>query len=394
MISGFSIYSLILILGALQGVFLSLAIINKRRKATNVGRGLLALLILSFSFDAFHEFLIQTNLIGNIPQIALLDPIVNLLYGPSLYLFVAFYTAMGREKPAYHYLAHFSPFVLSILYLFVLPKISADDINTIFFNQHEAGQDSNAIFSYVSVVAISGLISISIYLSMALRLVHQYNKSIINNLSDIESIDLTWLKWFLLAFTVLYVLLVLSGLLLENSEIGDQLNKLLYLFIVFVVYAIGYNGMNQSTYLEKQATSAAQPRLEPHQPVVNEKYKTSSIDESLSKVLITDLYAHMEKEQPYLDNGLTLTNLSEQMGLSSNYLSQIINQNTNMNFFDFVNSYRVKSACERLANKNLAHLSIIDIVYESGFNSKSAFYTAFKKVTGLTPNQYRERHKG
>ena len=74
------------------------------------------------------------------------------------------------------------------------------------------------------------------------------------------------------------------------------------------------------------------------------KYKTSSLDANMSAVLRVELLHHMETKSPYLDSKLTLSQLAKQLGISSNYLSQAINEQFDKNFFDFINDYRVEEA--------------------------------------------------
>ncbi|MCY4334687.1 MAG: AraC family transcriptional regulator [Litoreibacter sp.] len=74
--------------------------------------------------------------------------------------------------------------------------------------------------------------------------------------------------------------------------------------------------------------------------------------------------------------------------MSDNYVSQVLNEKIGQSFFDFVNSYRVKEAQTRLLNSDE---TILAIAYDIGFNSRSSFYTAFKKGTGQTPTAFRSK---
>jgi AraC-like DNA-binding protein len=85
-----------------------------------------------------------------------------------------------------------------------------------------------------------------------------------------------------------------------------------------------------------------------------------------------------------------LSQLAQQLGTSANYLSQIINEQLKVNFYDFVNGYRVEEAKRLMCSTERQNTNILKIALDSGFNSKSAFYTAFKKATSITPTQYRK----
>ena len=97
----------------------------------------------------------------------------------------------------------------------------------------------------------------------------------------------------------------------------------------------------------------------------------------------------MEKEKPYLDNELSLTKLAEALNITPHQLSFLLNEGFGQNFYQYVNSFRVDAAKAMLLNPEFAHLSILGLAFEAGFNSKSSFNTVFKQHTGLTPTAYK-----
>ena len=105
---------------------------------------------------------------------------------------------------------------------------------------------------------------------------------------------------------------------------------------------------------------------------------------------IEKLISYMETEKPYLNPSLSLRNLADQMEMNSRELSIIINQKLNQHFFDFVNGYRIKEAMDILVDPAKTDETVLEILYEVGFNSKSSFNTAFKKHTGKTPTEFRK----
>lgn len=96
----------------------------------------------------------------------------------------------------------------------------------------------------------------------------------------------------------------------------------------------------------------------------------------------------MEKEKPYLENKITLPVLASQLNMNPNYLSQVINDKLNQNFYDFINNYRVEEFKRRLNYKTAGNYTLVGHALESGFSSKSSFQEVFKKFTGQTPSQY------
>jgi AraC-like DNA-binding protein len=101
----------------------------------------------------------------------------------------------------------------------------------------------------------------------------------------------------------------------------------------------------------------------------------------------------MEAEKLYLEPELTLPELAAKLSVSPHHLSQVINRETNKSFFDFVNEYRVQEAKRLLGSPKHSHLSILGIALDAGFNSKSAFYTAFGKHIGMTPSEFKKQRR-
>lgn len=123
------------------------------------------------------------------------------------------------------------------------------------------------------------------------------------------------------------------------------------------------------------------------------KYQTSSLSEIKAKDIICKLIDLLEKEKIYSDPELSLTVLSEKLNCSKEYISQVINTEFKQNFNNLINQYRVKEAQKLLERKNGDFASILEVGFEVGFNSKSAFNTAFKKYTNYTPTEYRKKYK-
>ena len=101
---------------------------------------------------------------------------------------------------------------------------------------------------------------------------------------------------------------------------------------------------------------------------------------------------YMIENEPFLDPSLTIYDLSKQIDMSTKDLSLLINHELNQHFFDFVNGFRIRKAMEILQDPSKKDFTVLEILYDVGFNSKSSFNTAFKKYTQLTPTQYRKKH--
>ncbi|MDG1164934.1 MAG: helix-turn-helix domain-containing protein [Porticoccaceae bacterium] len=120
-----------------------------------------------------------------------------------------------------------------------------------------------------------------------------------------------------------------------------------------------------------------------------QKYAKSGLDEEQLQRYTSQLASLMRDEKVFLQPDLTLPKLAAMVGCSVNHLSQAVNSGFHMSFFDFLNSYRIEAAKIMLSLGDGRSESILDVSFAVGFNSNSAFYTAFKKSTGQTPAQFR-----
>ena len=118
------------------------------------------------------------------------------------------------------------------------------------------------------------------------------------------------------------------------------------------------------------------------------KYKHSLFDKDTLGRYQVKLETLMKGEEPYLDPGLSLRSLAAQLGLPPNHLSQLLNEGFQKNFSEYINSWRVITFQKKVADPANQHLTLLALAFESGFNSKTAFNTFFKKITGMTPRAY------
>ena len=161
------------------------------------------------------------------------------------------------------------------------------------------------------------------------------------------------------------------------------------------IYAMGYFGLRQPEIFKEQdgayAVTAADENSATPQEAKKDKYQKSSLSQSQAQELVQRLKEHMQLDKLYLDSDLTLPVLSQALNTSPHALSQVINEQLQKNFFDFVNEYRIDEAKHRLEKAEKGRMNVYAIALDSGFRSKSAFYSAFKRFTGMTPSEYREQ---
>ncbi|WP_245776558.1 helix-turn-helix transcriptional regulator [Spirosoma endophyticum] len=118
------------------------------------------------------------------------------------------------------------------------------------------------------------------------------------------------------------------------------------------------------------------------------------MSEEVEEAILQKLTRLMEEQKPYLQSDLSLSKLAGQLNTSPHHLSQLLNDRLDQSFFDMLATYRVREAQLLLNDPATAHLKIDEIAERVGYNSTSAFHTAFKRLTNQTPAQFRAKGLG
>jgi AraC-like DNA-binding protein len=122
-----------------------------------------------------------------------------------------------------------------------------------------------------------------------------------------------------------------------------------------------------------------------------QKYAASRLKQSDCEAIIRELTLCMKTEKPYLTPSLSVDDLARKLKIPARHLSQAIHTCLNQNFYDFINSYRIEESKKYIRDESYSNQTLLAIAYDAGFNSKSVFNAAFKKNTGLTPKEYKQR---
>ncbi len=124
-----------------------------------------------------------------------------------------------------------------------------------------------------------------------------------------------------------------------------------------------------------------------------EKYSNSTIDRGTSKKVLQKIKNLLEESEVYLDNDISLHSVAKQLDVTPRELSQVINENEQKNFSEFINHYRIEKAKTLLVDPKYANEKIATIAYDCGFGNVTSFNLAFKAETEITPSQYRNRFR-
>ena len=122
-----------------------------------------------------------------------------------------------------------------------------------------------------------------------------------------------------------------------------------------------------------------------------QKKEKTALNTSKAEDLVKGIVMLMEEDKLYQETELTLQQLAEKLQAPTYQVSAALNDGLKKNFYDVVNGYRVEEAKRLLLDAKNRNYTILSVGFEAGFNSKTTFNTVFKKFTGLTPTEYRDK---
>ena len=385
----FPLLSTLTLLGAAHGLFLTLALINTKSGDVKAHR-ILALFTILFAVDLGEEYLYQSGFFKTTPHLLQVLAPIDLLYGPVLFFYVSQLTSPTGGGGVSRFLWHLLPVIVGVILLLPFYVYLDGSVKHQFIESLRAGseletQDSLLVQLGTVCFALLTIVQIGIYLLLSSHRAFAHYNNIKQHFSDLEKINLIWLRNLLIGLIIIYILF-LGDLFVPNLFDINLLGDSTTILAVILIYAMGYLGLKQPRIFTQTVHEDSIPEVTT--PISVERYKKSGLDSDSSSVFLDELTSHMKESKPYLQGDLTLTELAGQLGISPNYLSQIINEQLNQNFHDFINRYRVEEAQRLLQASDTNRTNILHIAFESGFNSKSTFYSAFKKVTNMTPKQF------
>lgn len=221
------------------------------------------------------------------------------------------------------------------------------------------------------------LVSMTVYLYLSLKGIYRaFKKADLPFFAFQRVAPLTQLRNYNLLICLFPVVFVVVKLTFQQ-DLGDYL---LGSLTTFYIYLTGYLVMNHSILFRVESATVSENK---------KKYEKSSLSDDHGEQILQRLQTYLREEKPYLENDITLPKLAQRLSVSQHHLSQVLNDRLNQSFFDLMASYRVEEAQKMLAHKAFAHLKIDEIAERVGYNSTSAFHTAFKRITGKTPAQFR-----
>lgn len=301
------------------------------------------------------------------------------LFGPLLFLYTKSLTKNNfRLKKADYF--HAIPFIVYNLLYAVYFHFQPVSLKIRML-------ESGAVLPYSLGFWVNLLMNIQIlvYMAVTLFLVISYSRRIKSLYSMINHLELGWLELVVYAFLFMWLIDFGHFLLRNTGSISAELSGYLTFISIAINFVFAnlviYKGLKQPLQffgIEKELPGSKQDH-----PAIPEEEKEKYLERLMS---------YMVSERPYLTSTLTLKELADRLEMNPRTLSRIINEKKNQNFFDFINGFRIDDAKMILSNPTKRKMTILEILYGVGFNSKSVFNTTFKKYTGVTPTEYRKKY--
>jgi AraC-like DNA-binding protein len=298
-----------------------------------------------------------------------------LCLGPFLWLYVKSVTG-DIQKLKWSYLLHFLPFILATFF-------------QIFFQKPPLSQLETVDRTFGKLIWLINIASLFCYSSVVLWRLQKHSKEVLNRFSSLTTqITLRWLTWLTLGFMIAYML----PLFARFASLPIRLQSHGYAFTGFI-FILSFFGLKQTQIFavpqKKKIINEAEKSEQEIQPK-KEKYERSGLTQERALQFLERLEAYTQKEKPYLDANLTVDKLAAQAHISRHYLTQILSEQLNKNFYLYINEYRINQVKQLLQTPEHKNMTLLDIAYECGFNSKSTFNAIFKKITNMTPTQYKK----
>lgn len=362
--------TIISILGGAQGLFLAFSLLALKKHRLQANK-FLAFVIMILSVTLIIAFLHFSRLILRVPHLYNVTPLFTLLYGPLLFFYVR--SLLNPERRVLKLeLLHFLPFIAGIWLQWPMLNMSGKTKTSYMMNIFE-----DRFLPALNTFSVLRLSHLAVYLVICLTITLAAAKSHRQRADNAPyQPRLFWIKSLLLGSFVVWGLYTFF-------YFYDQhwLNMTTPMVITVVLYGIGYFGLR---FPELFRDIQVQP-LRP-------KYEASRLGDKDKDLYSARLVRLLEEEKLYIQPDLKLQTLAQRLEISSQSLSQIINEKYGQNLSEFVNTYRIEEARRLLLDVNHKHLTIAAIAGEVGFNSKSAFNTAFKKFTNQTPSEFVKSH--
>lgn len=360
----------------------------------------LAIVLLSLAFIATGPVVFSLWPALVFAYIALM-PLAFFALNPALWFYIK---ALTAEQPWRFTGAdgwHILPLGFAGVLAMLIQSLSYEQQQLLFFSE------TSDVAGYTLLVAMVFFAAVLLWLGQScfylwrmLSKVRSYRRKLRQVFAEDSGKRLAWLEMLVLLLLFSWSYAVLNLMLAERLNSVWLSDAAVLFCLLLVVWLVAWCGLTQqpgfSETYKQQIVSTEAEELKPDQTETKDaaqsttKYQRSALGEQQSARIAARLQQAMQSELLYLDETLTLYKLAEHLVVPAHYLSQTLNQQLQLSFFEYVNQARVEAAKQKLKQSDD---SVLSIAMSVGFNARSSFYTAFKANTGQSPAQFRAAHR-
>ncbi len=373
-----------MIIGIFMSLMLSVFLLTKRGRS--ISDTILSLYLTASALTLIFGYLEILNRSTGYTHPLLINisvPFIMLL-GPAQWLYVKSLISSDFKLNRYN-LYLLIPFFTVFLILYAGDYSHSDSVRVA--TAMDESFKENPEFPVIQImIALSNLG----YTIWGLTLLRGHRKRVQSFFSSTEKIDLRWLRFLLIWALICYT--SISTLYMADSVYGfmpyNSLQVTGYTIASLFVIILGIFGLREGDLFASKSRDLSSWQEERSCNKTEQPLPLNISSGKEDELFVKRVISYMSSEKPHLNPEITLSSLASLLDVTPDYLSKIINCCLNMNFFDFINHYRVeefKSLCKNPAMRNY---TIIALAYDSGFNSKATFNRVFKKSTGLIPSDY------
>lgn len=317
-----------------------------------------------------------------------LSPAVSIASIPFIYFYIRHMSSEGFVLKTRRNLIHFIPAVLLLIAtLIVLYSAGNESRDLVILGTDKESSFHRSVKFLFFLTNILLFLQIFFYSAIMIRLIFKHISNLESTYSYKEKISLKWL----LAFVMLFLTYYLFEFVVFISSSIPVSETLYFAVITFHVFFIGIMGLQQREIYENKGSviEMTPSSLAPGNASEPKKAVYSNEEEKLQ--LAYKIKEVMQEKKIYMNPELSLYDLAQEINIHKNYVSHIINEVFGMNFFNFVNQYRIEEAKVMLKDPSFSHLSVDGIARSVGFKSRNVFYPVFKKFVGMTPVEFKNK---
>jgi AraC-like DNA-binding protein len=369
------LFAVFIFLGMVQAIFLCFFFFSKpnRQVKANVFHGLL---LLTITLCVFEIFLMYTGYIVNCLYLVDYSEPFSFFIGPLFYLMLLSLIHGDVKRKQYWHLAFGFIYVFLLIPFLMQPE--AVKFNA-WVDSYKPGlpfrdsdyHDDPRLLLITHFHSTLTMVSLGVYAILSLWEVSKAFRLRKESFFTSQHPVLRKLRVGVIQLLSATIFL----LIIKTFNEDDTGDHWFAAFSSILIYFTSFTVINQSGFFK--SASLAEP----------DRYKSSVVTPHVHHATLEKLSKVMKEEKPFLQPGFSLPDLAAKIGTTVHVLSQVINEGLSKSFFEMTAEYRVEEAKKLLKEKQ--NIKVEEIAEQVGYNSKSSFNTAFKKITGLTPSEFR-----